>query len=124
MAWNGTNSVIPRVIVPFAAPASVSTLTPLYSLAELGNSYKDLIFTVRNHDALLSAAMYVYTSEGGVVVDAQVPQAIIPPLDEVTLIFEDVLHLYWALSASGNPNGGFAALNISFQISGRWRRDV
>ena len=109
------------MIVAFAAPQAVSTVTPLYALNDLGNAYRDLIFTVRNHDAALNAAMYVDTSASGVVVDGQPSQVIISPSQEWSIIFRDVLSLYFALSASGDPGGGFAGVNVSFQIAGRYR---
>lgn len=117
MAW-GNGSVSPRVIVPFAAAVAVSTETPLQALVAWGTSYRDLAFTLRNHDALLNAAFYVDTSESGVVVDSQPTQVIVPPLKEFKLTFRNVLSLYWALSASGDPDAAFASVNVSWQATG------
>lgn len=124
MSWLGTSDIVPKVIVPFAAPVTVSTVSSLMVLTELGNAFSDLLFTVRNHDVTLSTAMYVYTSEGGVAADGQPSQVIIPPALEWTVPFRDVLSLYFALSASGDPTGGFAAVDVSFQVAGRLRMAV
>jgi hypothetical protein len=124
MSWLGTSDIVPRVIIPFAAPAAVSTVTPLMALTSLGNIYGDLFFTVRNHDLVLRCAMYVDTSQSGVAADGQPSQVIIQPDTEWTIPFRDVLSLYFALSASGDPEGGFASVNVSFQVAGRNRMVV
>lgn len=122
MAWLGTNDLTPRVVVAFAAPVSVSTVTPLQALVELGNAYSDLMFTVRNHSVTDRCAMYIDTSMSGVVVDGQPTNIIIEAAEEWTVTYRDVLALYFALSASGDPDAGYSAVDVSFQIAGRRRQ--
>lgn len=120
MSW-GDGSVGPRVIVPFAAAGNVSTVTPLQALVDWGSIYNDLSFTLRNHDAALNAAFYIDTSESGVVVNAVPTQVIVPPLKEYQLIFHNVMALYWALSASGDPDGGYTQVQVSWEAAGVYR---
>lgn len=112
----------PRVLTPFAAPQAVSTETPLMALTELGSTYGDLVFVVRNQSAGNQAAFYIDRSESGVVVDADRQTVYVPALSERRLELRDVLSLYWALSAAGDPDGGFPSVNVSWQLLARRRR--
>lgn len=120
MSW-GNGSVAPRVITAFAAPVTVSTVTPLQALTDWGAAYADLAITLRNHDGTKQAALYIDTSESGVVVDSTPTQVIVPPLKEYRLIFRDIMSLYWAISASGDPDAGYAAVDISYEVIGLYR---
>lgn len=121
MGWSGAANIVPRIIQAFEAPTSVSTETPLFALAELGPTYERLTFTLRNHDTTLNAALYVDTSESGVVVSAQRNIVIVPPLKEYQIDFGPVMRRYFSLSASGDPDGGYAAVSVSFEIIGTYR---
>lgn len=118
MSWSGSSNIVPTIISPFAAAQQVSTETPLLTLLELGPTYYSLTFTLRNFDTLLSAALYVDTSESGVVVAAQRNQVIVPPLAEYQIDFPQVMRRFFSVSASGDPSGGFAAVNIAFEVIG------
>lgn len=111
MNWAGSPNLQPYVVTEFAAPVNVSTETPLQTLVDLGPLYDRLTFTLRNHHATLNAAMYVDTSQGGVVVSSQRTIVIVPPLSEYPLDFAGVMRRYFSLSASGDPDGGYAQVN-------------
>jgi hypothetical protein len=118
MSWSGAANVVPKVITPFAPKVTVSTETPLETLLDLGGTYERLAFTLRNYDALLNAALYVDTSESGVVVAAQRNILIIPPLSEATIDFLVVMRRYFSVSASGDPEAGFTAVDVAYEIIG------
>lgn len=124
MSWTGSGNIVPIIITPFAAPVSVSTETPLQTLVELGPIYSSLTFLLRNHDVALNAVLYVDTSESGVVVASQRNIVIVPPLKEYPIDFVGVMRRYFSVSASGDPDAGFAAVNISFEIIGLRRFTV
>lgn len=121
MSWTGAADVVPRVIQAFAAPVIVSTETPLWPLTELGPAYNALTFTMRNHDAALNAALYIDTSESGVVVASQRILVIVPPLKEYSFDFSRVMRRFFSVAGSGDPDAGFAAVSVSFQIIGTYR---
>lgn len=112
---------VPRLITAFTAPVTVSTETPLQALAALGRFYSDVIVTLRNHDGANKAALYVDQSESGAVTDADREVIYVDPLKERRVEYRDVLALMWGLSASGDPDGAFPSVNVSFQLLGRAR---
>jgi len=118
MSWSSAANVVPKLITPFAPKVAVSTETPLETLLDLGGSYERLSFTLRNHDTTKNAALYVDTSESGVVVAAPRNILIIPPLAEATIDFLVVMRRYFSVSASGDPEAGFAAVDVSYEILG------
>lgn len=111
----------PRIIRAFAAATSVGAETPLLALTELGMLYKDLAFTLRNHDAVNRAALYIDQSESGSVSSEDRSTVYVSALKERTLEFRDVLRLKWGVAASGDPDAGFTAVNVSWQVTGRLR---
>lgn len=122
MGWTTRNdSHYPRVVVPFADAAAVSTETPLLALTELGSQYADLVFTLRNHSASELAAFYIEQSESGVVTDDERETVYVAALKERTFEFRNILRLYWGISAAGDPDGGFPSVSVSFQVVGRLR---
>lgn len=130
MAWATTDGgpnaglsyySLPRVLYPFAAPQPVSTETPLLAYTQLGRDQADLVFTLRNHGAA-QAAFYVDRSESGVAADADRQTVYVPAGAERRLELRDVLSLNWAMSAAGDPDGGFPSVNVSWQLLGRRRR--
>lgn len=118
MSWTGSANVVPKIIQAFDTPVSVSTETPLMVLTELGPAYEKLTFTLRNHDAALNAALYIDTSESGVVVSAVRTIVIVPPLKEYQIDFTGVMRRFFAVSGSGDPDGGYAAVNVSWEVIG------
>jgi hypothetical protein len=118
----GLSYAYPRPLYPFAPPQTVSTETPLLTLVELGLKHIDVTVTLRNHDAVNQAAFYVDRSESGAVVDADRQTVYVPPLKERRLEFRDVLSLFWALSAAGDPDTGNPSVQVSWQIVTRRRR--
>lgn len=120
MGWTGALNV-PVVVVPFAAPVSVSTETPLQALTDWGPVYERLTVTLRNHDAALNAALYVDTSESGVVTETVRNIVIVPPLKEYSIDFNGVMRRYFSIAASGDPDGGYAGVSVSFQVLGKYR---
>lgn len=124
MSWTGAGNIVPRIIQAFAAPVTVSTETPLWPLTELGPAYDTLTFTMRNHDAVLNAALYVDTSESGIAVASQRNIVIVPPLAEYSIDFSRIMRQFFSISGSGDPDAGFAAVNVSFQVIGMYRLGV
>lgn len=112
---------LPRVLNAFAAPQAVSTETPLLAYTELGRDYADLVFTLRNH-GVVQAAFYVDRSESGVAADADRQTVYVPAGAERRLECRDLLSLWWALAAAGDPDGGFPSVNVSWQLLARRRR--
>lgn len=121
--WRGLSPhSFPYAHTPFAAPAAVSTETPLWALRELGDRFSDVVFTVRNHDAVNRAAMYVEQSESGSVNDEDREILYIAPLRERTFEFRDILRLMFGLTASGDPDAAYPTVNVSFQVLVRLRQ--
>lgn len=118
---NVNDQRVPRLISAFAAAVPVSTETPLRALEALGRFYSDIIVTIRNHDVTNKAALYVDQSESGLVTDADREIIYVDPLKERRVEYRDVLALMWGLSASGDPDTGYPAVTVSFQILGRAR---
>lgn len=121
MSWTGAGNIVPRIIQAFAAPVLVSTETPLWPLTALGPAYDSVTVTMRNHDALLNAALYVDTSESGEVITIPRNIVIVPPLKEYSIDFSRIMRQFFSVSGSGDPDGGFAAVSVSFQIIGTYR---
>ena len=121
MAWGISVAYLVQIITDFAAPGNVSTTTPLTGFLDLGPTYLDLVFTLRNHDLTNNAAFYINTSQGGVAPDSTTTEVIVPPNSESTVTFRDVLNRYFELSASGDPNAAFPTVAVSFQIVGKPR---
>lgn len=124
MSWTGAANIVPYVITAFAAPQVVSTETPLQTLVELGPAYQKLTFTLRNHNPALNAAFYIDTSESGVVVSAVRNIVVVPPLKEYQIDFEAVMRRFFSVSASGDPDAGYAAVSVSFEVIGLRRITV
>jgi hypothetical protein len=107
----------PRLLWPFATPELVSTERPLLTLRSLGIHYRRLIFTVRNH-AVNPIALYVDRSDSGVVVDVVRETLIVPAGLEGKLVLDDVQAQFFALSAAGDPDGGFPSSSVSWMVLG------
>lgn len=124
-AWNTTDSsayqAMPRCLFPFAPPTAVSTPAPLLTLAPLGAEHEDLVFTLRNHGAS-QCVFIVDRSESGVAIDADPQTVYVPAGGERRLELRDVLSLYWSLTASGDPDGGYPSVSVSWQLLVRRRR--
>ncbi len=65
--------------------------------------------------------MYVDTSESGVVVASQRNIVVVPPLSEYAIDFDPVMRRMFSVSASGDPDAGFGAVSVSFEIIGQLR---
>ena len=128
MAWptdaTASDRRYPRIIRAFATPVAVDSETPLLALTGLGLLYKDLAFTLRNHDAVNRAAMYIEQSESGSVSDEEREIVYVAALKERTYEFRDVLRLNWGLTASGDLDAAFPSVNVSWQVTGRLRVHV
>lgn len=111
----------PRLLYPFGTPEAVSTERPLLALAEFGRQYRDMVFTVRNHDAANRIVFYVDHSQSGVVVSPTRDVMGVAPLHEESLPIRDGLQLFYSLSACGDPDGGFPSCMVSWSIVGRRR---
>lgn len=129
MAWPpegplppGVDPTWPRVLRPFVAPQNVSTETPLMALTSFGRNYKDLVFTIRNLDPVNKIVVYIDRAQSGVSTNSARDIATVGPLHEGDLVFRDLLSLFWALSAAGDPDGGFPTCSVSWTLVGR-RRD-
>jgi hypothetical protein len=121
-SWRGLAAhTFPFVLLPFAAPVAVSTETPLLALQSWGDRYSDLVVTLRNHDAVNRAALYVEQSESGVVNDDDRETLYVPALKERTIEFRDALRLWWGLAGSGDPEAAFPSVQVSFQVLARIR---
>lgn len=122
-SWRGlTAGTFPFVLVPFTTPVAASTETPLLGLTSLGDRYQDLVLTVRNHSGVDRAAMYIEQSESGVVNDDDRETLYINPGKERTFEGRDVMRLFWGLTASGDPDTGFPAVTVSWQLLARLRQ--
>jgi len=122
MSWTSRrDGNYPRLILDFADAVQVSTESPIMALTEFGSQYRDLAFTLRNHDATNPAAFYLEQSESGVVTDDERDTVYVAPLKERTMEFRDILRLYWGVSAAGDPDNAFPAVNVSFRVVGRIR---
>lgn len=125
MAWvtNTTSGDrrVPRVIVAFGAPVSVDAETVLMALTELGVLYSDISVTLRNHDGANRAALYVEQSEGGTVADDEREVVYVPAGKERTIEFRDTMRRMFGVTASGDPDAGLTAVNVSWQVVGRAR---
>jgi hypothetical protein len=109
------------VVTPFAAPQAVSTETPLFALTQFGDKFSDIVFTLRNHDAVNKAALYIDRSASGIVSAEDRQIVYISPLHERSFELRDVMWLYWGLSASGDPDAAFPSVNVSWQVLARIR---
>jgi hypothetical protein len=119
MTWATHSSPVrPTIVYPFASPTTVSTETPLLPLTELGAVYERLTFTLRNHDLTHSAAFYVDQSESGVAADEERRAVVIGAGKERQIALDDVLSLYFGISAAGDPDGGFPSVSVSWQVVG------
>lgn len=125
MGWPSSNPPspigAPRLLVPFATPTTVSTVTPLMALRTFGDRYVGLAICLRNYDAVNKAALYVDRSESGVAVEDDRQVLYVSPLKERVIEFRDIVRLWWGLSASGDPDAAFPSVQVAWQILGTTR---
>lgn len=123
MPWDAANAIgsfapKPELLNAFAAPVTRSTEQALLAFTELGITYSELKFTLRNHDGTNGAVFYIDESESGIAPDEEREAVLVGPGMERSITFRNVLTRYFGLSAAGNPDAGFPSVQVSWQIVG------